>query len=247
MGKSITVILNCYKRPEYLAEQIQAIKSQTIKPTEIWVWVNQTKENKKFNFHTLGVDKVFKSDTNCKYHGRFAVSMLATTEYVAFFDDDTIPGDMWFDNCLTTMGKTPGILGGAGCILQSSLYVQHKRSGWPVQNEEIEQVDLVGHAWFVKREHLRFMWFEVPFTLENGEDIQLSYLAKKYGNVNTYCPPHPKENLRIHSSLKPVEYGNDNKASSNGSLMPIPEFYKQRDDCIKHGIENGWNTVLNIK
>jgi hypothetical protein len=246
MEQGITVILNCYKRPEYLQEQIRAIRAQTVKPTQIWLWMNASKENKKFNPYNLGLDKVFKSDTNCKYHGRFAVAMLAQTEYVAFFDDDTIPGDMWFQNCLETMQQTPGILGGAGCILQNRQYVYHTRMGWPAKNPVTVEVDLVGHAWFMKREHLNYMWYETPFTLENGEDIQLSYLAKKHGGVKTYCPPHPVENTRLHSSLKAEEYGNDNKASSNGSLKSIPDFYRERDECISHSIDNGWKTVLNI-
>ena len=246
MEDGITVILNCYKRPEYLQEQVRALRAQTIKPKYIWLWVNASPENKKFNPYKFGLDKVFKSDTNCKYHGRFAVGLLAQTEYLAFFDDDTIPGDMWLENCMNTMNETPGILGGAGCILQSRAYVQHQRMGWPVKNPITVEVDLVGHAWFMKREHLNYMWYETPFTFENGEDIQLSYLAKKHGNIRTYCPPHPAENPRLHSSLKPEEYGNDKKASSNGSLKSIPDFYRERDECISYSINNGWNTVLGV-
>ena len=247
VSESITVILNCYKRPEYLQEQIAAIKSQTVKPTSVWLWINACKENKKFNPYNLGFDKVFKSDTNCKYHARFALGLLVDTEYVAFFDDDTIPGDRWFENCLSTMKETPGIMGGAGCILHSRYYFQHQRMGWPVKNPVTFKVDLVGHAWFLKRDHLNYMWAETPFTYDNGEDIQLAYLAKKYGNIDCYCPPHPEHDSRLHSSLKPEEYGNDSKASSNGSLMPIEEFYSQRDDCIAHAINGGWQTVLGIE
>jgi glycosyltransferase involved in cell wall biosynthesis len=247
MSRSITVILNCYKRPEYLQEQLTAIRNQTIPPENVWLWVNATKENRKTPYHSLGFDKVIKSDTNCKYHARFALGLLADTEYVAFFDDDTIPGKEWFENCLDTMKKTPGILGGAGCVLQSRAYVQHIRMGWPALNDETMPVDLVGHAWFLRREDLNYMWREIPYTFENGEDIQLGYLAKKYGKVQCYCPPHPADKPELHSSLKAVQYGNDNKASSNGSLMTIPEFYQQRDMCISHAIEGGWNTVLGVK
>lgn len=245
MEASITVILNCYKRPEYMEEQIKALRAQTVPPTEIWVWTNAA--DGVDNDWAFDVDKIVHSGHNFKYHGRFALGLLAQTKYVAFFDDDTIPGDMWFENCLNTMKETPGILGGAGCILHSRLYHQHQRMGWPVQNPVTMQVDLVGHAWFLSRENLNYMWYETPISFENGEDIQLSYHAKKHGDVNTYCPPHPSDNLRMHSSLKAVEYGNDNKASSNGSLMPIADFYNQRDMCISHGISNGWNTVLGIK
>jgi len=247
MSGSVTVILNCYKRPEYLEEQIKAIRAQSIPPESIWLWVNSTKENRKTKFYNLGLDKVFKSDTNCKYHARFAIGLIAQTDYVAFFDDDTIPGKKWFENCLNTMEETPGILGGAGCVLQSRSYVQHRRMGWPTQNEFTEPVDLVGHAWFMRRDDLNHMWSETPLTLENGEDIQLGYLAKKNGGVQCYCPPHPVDKPELHSSLKPEQYGNDAKASSNGGLMSIPQFYEQRDQCIAHGIANGWETVLGVK
>ena len=40
MQRSITAILNCYRRPQNLIPQIQALVSQTVKPTEIWIWKN---------------------------------------------------------------------------------------------------------------------------------------------------------------------------------------------------------------
>ena len=246
MEEGITVILNCYKRPEYLHEQVQALREQTVKPKYIWLWVNADIENIDFNLDSIGFDKIFRSDTNCKYHGRFAVGLLAQTEYVAFFDDDTIPGDMWLENCMNTMEETPGILGGAGIILKDRMYSNHDRMGWPVQNATTTEVDLVGHAWFMRREHLNYMWYEVPFTFENGEDIQLSYLAKKHGNVRTYCPPHPADNPRMQSSLKGAKYGNDKKASSNGSLKSIPQHYTERNQCVSYSIDNGWETVNKI-
>ena len=87
------------------------------------------------------------------------------------------------------MHKQEGILGSAGVILNSGIYVDHTRSGWPAKNENIERVDLVGHAWFFKREWLKYLWMEKPATWDNGEDIHFSYLAQKYGNIQTYCPP----------------------------------------------------------
>ena len=125
--------------------------------------------------------------------------------------------------------------------------MQHERQGWPSLNEHTEPVDLVGHAWFLRREDLNYMWMETPFSFENGEDIQLGYLAKKYGNVQCYCPPHPAWDVERHSSLKAFQYGDDKKASSNGSLMSIPEFYTQRSQCVNHAIENGWETVRGVK
>ena len=71
-----------------------------------------------------------------------------------------------------------GILGSAGVILNDIYYVRHDRCGWPSHNPEVTEVDLVGHAWFFKREWLRYLWQEKPTTWDNGEDIQFAFMAK---------------------------------------------------------------------
>ena len=38
----ITVILNGYKRPQFLKEQIESVKNQTVQPKEIMFWQNNT-------------------------------------------------------------------------------------------------------------------------------------------------------------------------------------------------------------
>ena len=240
-SKDVTVILNCYRRPEYLESQIKAIKEQTIQPKEIWLWVNYHEDNKNIDFASLGVDRVFRNDYNWKFYGRFAGALLARTEYIAMFDDDTIPGNRWLENCFSTMETNEGILGGAGVILKDDKYFGHDRYGWSSQNEEVVEVDLVGHAWFFKTEWLQYLWKERPFTWENGEDIQFSYLAQKYGNIKTYCPPHPVAHSEIHSSLRGYELGVDAKATS--AVRNHEVFYKQRNACVKNAIDNGWKTI----
>lgn len=244
-----TVILNLYRREEYLEEQIHAIKNQSVQPKEIWLWINAHKDNENFDPGKYNIDRVFRNDHNWKYYGRFAAALLADTKYIAMFDDDTIPGSGWFRNCIDCIeGDYNGILGGAGVKLQSPFYVQHERVGWngETTNEDTVEVDLVGHAWFFEREWLKYLWTEKPFTWDNGEDIQFGYLAKTLGGIRTFVPPHPAGCPSLHSSIKGWNYGTDNKASSNGSLMPIPQFYQQRDECIKHGLDNGWRTVNDI-
>ena len=79
----ITLILNCYKRPEYLQEQIQAIKSQTIDVDDIWIWYNKPESGDQYDLSSLGC-KVITCNHNFKFHGRFALGLLAKTKYVAF-------------------------------------------------------------------------------------------------------------------------------------------------------------------
>lgn len=247
MNNDITVILNLYKRPNYLEEQLEAIRSQTTQPKEIWLWINHAEENEDIDVSKYGFDRVFRSSTNMKFHARFSVGLLAQTQYVALFDDDTIPGDMWLENCVNSIQKKHGLYGAVGCIMEGSMYHEHSRQGWPSLNEEIERVDLLGHAWFLETEDLKYMWYERPITFENGEDIQFAYLAQKYGDLNCYCPPHPADNPRMHSSLKANEYGGDMKASSMGRFTPVPVFYAQRTVLVQTAIKNGWKTINTIQ
>tara|TARA_R110001592_G_scaffold338511_1_gene625602 strand:+ start:369 stop:1931 length:1563 start_codon:yes stop_codon:yes gene_type:complete len=239
--ETITVVLNCYRRPEYLEEQLRSLKNQTIKPDEIWIWVNYHEDNRDVDFSKFDCDRVIKNNYNWKFYGRFAGALLSSNKYIAMFDDDTIPGSMWLENCLSTMKTHEGVLGGAGVILPGDRYYGHTRYGWSSENQEVVEVDLVGHAWFFKREWLKYLWMEKPFTWENGEDIQFSYCVQKYGGIRTYCPPHPKENRELFSSLKGYEMGVDEKATSRVRNHHI--FYAQRDACVKNAILNGWKIV----
>jgi hypothetical protein len=242
----ITVILNSYRRPYNLELQIKAIREQSKVPAEIWLWVNKHEDNVDFDYESLGIDKIFRNDYNWKFYGRFAAALLADTEFVAIFDDDTIPGNNWFDNCIKTMKSNEGILGTAGVTLNDSIYMHHNRCGWPSHNEETTRVDLVGHAWFFKREWLKYLWMEKPTTWDNGEDIQFSYLAQKYGNVQTYCPPHPPNDKSQHGSILGNELGIDNKATSTNNEISHEQFFSERDTCVQTAIKGGWRTVKGI-
>ena len=243
----ITVILNCYRRPYNLEMQIEALRNQSVKPAQIWLWVNHHEDNENFDLSGLDVDRIFKNDFNWKFYGRFAAALLADTEYIAIYDDDTIPGSKWHENCLNTMKTHEGILGSAGILLNGSRYIQHDRCGWPTQNKETTEVDLVGHAWFFKREWLRYLWQEKPTTWDNGEDIQFAFMAKIHGGIPTYCPPHPPEDRELHGSILGNELGIDSKATSNNHAVSHQQFFTERDYCVQNGLQKGWNTVRGVK
>jgi GT2 family glycosyltransferase len=235
----ITVILNCYKRPQYLHEQIEAIRNQSISPEEIWIWYNKPEDQNQYDLTDLNC-KVVTCNHNFKFHGRFAFGLLAQTEYVAFFDDDTIPGNKWFENCLDTIKQGyDGILGSTGILLGGDYYHPHQKIGWNGGgNNQVVEVDLVGHSWFMKKDYLRYLWYEDPINWDNGEDIQLSYQAQKYGDIKTYVPPHPLEDHSLWGSLpeKGNTYGNDENAnwitkSNHGPL---------RNQIVAEQIKRGW-------
>lgn len=236
MPSKITTILTGYNRPHILDEQIESIRSQTIPSSEIWLWYNQSDHDaSKFSGK---VDKEAICNHNFKFFGRFAFSMLAQTEYIAIFDDDTIPGKKWFENCLNCMKTHPGIYGTAGIVLHGDFYHPHTKIGWASPRPHITEVDLVGHAWFFKKSTLSNMWKEEPYSYDNGEDIHFSFTSQKYAGVKTYVPPHPNEDSEMWGSLKGVAYGSGPEASwkksSHGQL---------RNEIVANAVKNGWKPL----
>lgn len=244
----ISIVLNVYKRPHMLEKQIQAIKNQSI-PVDsknIHVWYNKSDVAQYFP-----VDKdinTYACNWNTKFFGRFTVPLLVRTPYVALFDDDILPQKDWLKNCLETIEKpeTNGILGGSGVVLLGKYYAPFaNKIGWNGQHlDKTACVDLVGHAWFFRQEWTKYLWYEKPYTWDNGEDIMFSFLAQKYGGINTFVPPHPESNKNLWSSDVKTgnEIGNDANASwTKGS------HYPERGKICEFCINNGWKTVNNIK
>jgi len=238
---NITTILTAYNRPEYLDQQISLIQKQTVK-SEIWIWYNKGEKSQK-QIKDPNI-KTIVCNHNFKFHGRFSLALLAKTKYVAIFDDDCFPHPKWYENCLDSITKCNGILGTTGVVTLSKKYHPNKKYGWNgIKSDKIERVDLVGHGWFFKKEWAKYMWMEEPLSWDNGEDIQFSYLCQKYGNINTYVPPHPENNRELwgnHPKMA-VQAGDD----ENATHLHAPNHYLIRNNLCKTYMEKGWNTVNN--
>ena len=184
--KEVTVILNTYKRLTNLPKQIESLNSQTIKPTAILIWQNQG--DGEFPKEFLSIALVSQNNFNYGVWARFAFALNARTEYVCIFDDDTIPGKKWLENCLSTMKNHEGLLGTRGLKFRSkSRYTPNYDYGWNNPSHETKKVDIVGHSWFFKREWLATFWRELPpkdFSFIAGEDIHFSYTLQKYLGLN---------------------------------------------------------------
>lgn len=242
----ITVILNVYKRPQYLKQQIEAVEKQTIEPKDIWIWYNKPEDKEQIDLEKdFGRYKIIKSNYNFKFHARFALALLAQTEYVAVFDDDTIPGKRWFENCLDTIKEKGNvILGCSGIFLKTTKnYRTYRKIGWNGQKSNIPlKVDLVGHAWFFKKEMLRYLFSEEPYSWENGEDIQLSFLSYMKAGIETFVPSHPEDDKSLWGSILGKELGGDKNASCKKA-----GHYKIRDMIVKKYIDRGYITCKNRK
>lgn len=244
----ITVILNVYKRPHTLIEQIKAVKNQTIPPSEIIVYNNHVEnyDIPEISNELKSNVTIIKSEKNFGVWARFGIALLANTEYVCIFDDDTIPGKKWFENCINTMKETPGLLGSRGVIFKKgNNYNLEEDVGWTTQNSNIKEVDIVGHSWFFRREWLQYLWEIVPnYTtlLKAGEDIAFSAVLQKH-NIKTYVPPHPKEDTELHGgNLKSGhKYGGEKVGISSD-----PKNLSRMDDILQYFIkELGFKTINN--
>lgn len=251
----ITVILNGYRR-QYLNEQLAALEAQTIKPDEILLWYNYPGDDIEMNADVGSKIPAAYCNYNFGVWARFAFALNAKNPYVCIFDDDTIPGKKWLENCINTMKTHEGLLGTVGLQYidplpadKSSYYEPYIRYGWPVggNNEETKQVDLVGHSWFFKKVWLSYFWRELPNAKYNncGEDMHFSHMLQKYANINTFVPPHPISDKEMWGSIKGAEYGGDsdslwenNTPNQNG----VPFKYAMNEYFHKQR-EAGWKFV----
>ena len=102
------------------------------------------------------------------------------------------------------------------------------------------EVDLVGHAWFFKQEHSKYMWTEEPPSWDNGEDMFFSYVAKKHG-IPTIVPPHDPNNVALWSNdpSKDNGWGYDINAHS----LTHNNHITLRNQIVSTLIDKGWKTV----
>jgi hypothetical protein len=242
----ISVILNVYKRPYSLEKQIEAILNQTveIKPENIHVWMNKAEGVDRVLPKNKGV-KSYVCTWNTKYFGRFMIPLITKTDFVTVFDDDIIPGNRWFENCLNVSNQENAILGASGVLLHSDQYMPNSKVGWNgTKSDKAEEVDLVGHCWFFRKEHAKFMWLEEPPSWDNGEDMFFSYVAQKNG-VKTMVPPHPKKQVEMWGNVPSRDEGMGSDQAA--SWIHNPDHYKQRNEIANKLINNGWKTVRSKK
>ena len=150
--EDITVIFNGYKRLTLLNAQWNCISKQTIKPKDIFIWVNAADVDQTIHPTIEKHATIARCNKNLGVWPRFFFALNCTTEYVCVIDDDTFPGDMWLENCITHINKKDGLYGSRGVVFRDkNNYRDHYDVGWTAPNEKVTQVDLVGHNWFFRK------------------------------------------------------------------------------------------------
>lgn len=226
---SIGVVLTSYKRPKTLWPQLHALRAQTVPYEELLIWGNEEHCLDLVHHPKLGDGVCLDLNSNestiacSKNWGvwpRFAMAQFMEVDYVAVFDDDTIPGKRWFQNCLDTIARTgPALLGSCGVSFKDGKRDEPVFLGWKWPLEQAVFSDIVGHAWFFPRGLLRNIGF-APFLdwPTFGEDYWLSVEAQAIG-LPTICPPHPPDDPELWGSLQ-GELGND-----------VHALYRQVGEC----------------
>jgi hypothetical protein len=250
----VTVILNGYKRGNNLNVQMEALKAQTVQPTEILLWYNNPGDDELINYDIGSEIPAAYCNYNFGVWARFYFAMNAKNPYICVIDDDTIPGSKWIENCLETMKTHEGLLGTVGLLYpkplppqHSSYYEHYIRFGWPPagNNEKTVQVDIIGHNWFFKKEWLSHMFRELPDPRYNtcGEDMHFSYMLQKYAGLGSYIPPHPKSDREMWGSTK--DWGADSASlweTNAPSIDGIP-FKQIMTEFFREQRLKGWKLV----
>ncbi|WP_320675948.1 hypothetical protein [Prochlorococcus sp. MIT 1300] len=226
----VTAVINLYRRPECAVKIYDALLQQSYPISKIIIWVNSYKDKNEIEKikRRMPLAKFVISDENLGVWARFSYSLNNLTEYTVVFDDDTVPGNRWIENCCWEMSKVEALYGTVGLIYQSSTsYMDHIRYGWPLPIENAKQVDIVGHSWFFKTNWLKTYWRykeDVAGIDFCGEDMHFSYALQQKG-IPTMVPPHPLNDKALWGSIQALEEGSGSEAisiSGKGSMMDQP-------------------------
>lgn len=227
----VDVILTAWKRPHLLVEQLKRIEAQSENINRLIIWQNEqhfvipNDLRKKYDFD------IILSSRNLKFHGRFTLPLVLDSEYVAIFDDDTMPNKDWLTHARTWCDKENAIIGANGRHVGRSIPCGLCDGHY---NDEAMYPDIVGHCWFVRREWIPLMWKHRPPHFENGEDIHLAASLNIELGIKCCLPPQPKSQPIVWADTTPG-VGDDPVAQHKNK-----EHRKQRADLYQFWKEKGW-------
>lgn len=244
----ISVVLTAYKRIDLLQKQLDAVKNQSVKPKEILLFQDCIPAQYQIVLNKEMLDQfdaVYIAQKNEGVWGRFRfAARQAVSKYVCIFDDDTVPGKRWLENCCCQMKKKEGIYGTIGIVFaRNTVYPDggYYSVGWRCPNSVTREVDFAGHSWFLKKEWISYMFdgTEKYQALKYaGEDMCLSFSCQKHG-IKTYVPPHPEMNLDYWGAEPGISLA---AGASMEALSRSGNDNKMRT-AVQMMIHDGWKTI----
>lgn len=213
-----SAIITMWKRQDYLAEQLAAIRSQSIPPQEIIIILNEG-HIPESQIRDLGGPeiKIIRSDINSLY-SRWAVAYIAEGEYVSVFDDDVIPGKHWIANAIRACSSYNALVGPAGRIYnKNGLHGYYKLVVPNADNlntiscgETDVYCDWVCNSYLFKREWVNHALSSLRYkdSFKTFDDIQLATSLYLNGGIRCVTPMQPSFDKELHGSLQ-HHYGHD--------------------------------------
>ena len=185
---NISVVIQTYRRPNNLPEQLSKLENQSIEPHQIIISHTKNDRTSEFNFGDYQVIE-FKYDVGFRSKFVTASAVHHASDFVVIFDDDNMPGRKALENFYDSYKMKPGLYGSLGCDFTEDYY-EHS-AGRGVQNESIKKVSFVGQTLFFPVDYLEYYFSQLcPLSIKSGEDdIWFSYLCAQRG-INRYVPPH---------------------------------------------------------
>jgi len=245
----VSVILTLYKRPENLEKQLEAIENQSLKPKEILLFQDgidynykiELSDELKSRFNLIEI-----SDKNQGVWARFKFAQRAKSQYVCIFDDDTIPGTRWLENCHKNMMEQEGLYGTIGILMEKPeeyAYSGHFRVGWDGPLDSTTEVDLIGHSWFFKKDWVNYLFDgteEFQKLKTAAEDMTFSAQLQKQG-IKTFVPPHPPNDTKLWGSLP--EYA-IKLGQSSCALSFTGSNHEKMNWAVNKHLQDGWQTLI---
>jgi len=246
-----SAVITMWKRQDYLAEQLAAIRAQSIPPQEIIIILNEGHLSDSKIREISGADvKIIRSDINSLYT-RWSIAYIAEGEYVSVFDDDIVPGRYWIANAIRACSKYNALVGPAGRIYNEYGYRNYYKLVIPgVEkphtiscNDTDVYCDWVCNSYLFKREWvghaLNSMRYKDSF--KTFDDIQLATSLYISAGIRCVTPMQPSFDKELHGSLQ-HHYGNDSNAiwKTNSD-----QHFAGRKAYIEYLIEGGYVPVQN--
>lgn len=227
----ISTIFTVYKR-DSLEEQLDRMSNQTVN-SDFYIWQNENHVDISGLREKYDFSHIHSLNRNWKYHGRFTIPLMLTTEYTVILDDDTLPNPRWLESCIKLCSEKNCIVGGNGRLLQPS-NLRHQIA--VDQPNEDHEVDFVGHAWFFRTEWARDFWKEPVISHYTAEDIAFCATLKTMKGIPSYVPDFTVEEQRGDSDK--AKYGVDHNVIQD--TAHINKHFDERLKVIQYWIDRGW-------
>lgn len=230
--KDYIVVLSLWKRGQWLKEQLEIFRNQTLAPKEIWLCYGLNEENKHFLDSELlrDFDKVKILEDGGSIFSRFEMAAESKEDLFFIIDDDMFPTSNYLENVMTFYAENQDcIIASSGRIFATnSSYFPNKTLG-SFNYSKTNQVHIGTNGWFLSGNSIKEMLtIHDRRNYNNGEDIALSFVNLRKRKVKTYVI---EQNETMNSDKYKHERGIGEEALSHDSKHQ--EFYQQRNEILK--------------